>query len=107
MEAPKIFESEYRFCLILWENEPVNSTRLVELCKAQGIPYTVDAAPGNTGTDANVLGSCAEGIPAVLASLPIKNMHSPTEVLSLEDAEALTALTRAFVTSGEIKEVFA
>lgn len=35
MEAPKIFESEYRFCLLLWENEPVNSTRLVELCKDQ------------------------------------------------------------------------
>lgn len=35
MEIPKIFESEYRFCLILWENEPVNSTKLVELCKAQ------------------------------------------------------------------------
>lgn len=35
MEIPKIFESEYRFCLILWENEPVNSTRLVELCKEQ------------------------------------------------------------------------
>lgn len=35
MEAPKIFESEYRFCLLLWENEPVNSTRLVELCRDQ------------------------------------------------------------------------
>lgn len=35
METPKIFESEYRFCLVLWENEPVNSTRLVELCKKQ------------------------------------------------------------------------
>ena len=35
METPKIFESEYRFCLILWENEPVNSTKLVELCKEQ------------------------------------------------------------------------
>lgn len=35
MEVPKIFESEYRFCLILWEHEPVNSTKLVELCKAQ------------------------------------------------------------------------
>ena len=35
MDTPKIFESEYRFCLILWEHEPVNSTRLVELCKAQ------------------------------------------------------------------------
>ena len=33
MATPKIFESEYRFCLLLWENEPVNSTRLVSLCK--------------------------------------------------------------------------
>ena len=33
--SPKIFESEYRFCLILWEHEPVNSTKLVELCKNQ------------------------------------------------------------------------
>ena len=35
MESPKIFESEYRFCLILWANEPINSTHLVELCKEQ------------------------------------------------------------------------
>ena len=35
MATPKIFESEYRFCLLLWENEPVNSTRLVALCKEQ------------------------------------------------------------------------
>ncbi|MBR2615829.1 MAG: BlaI/MecI/CopY family transcriptional regulator [Clostridia bacterium] len=35
METPKIFESEYRFCLILWENEPVKSSRIVELCKEQ------------------------------------------------------------------------
>ena len=33
METPKVFESEYRFCLILWENEPVKSSKLVELCK--------------------------------------------------------------------------
>lgn len=35
METPKIFESEYRFCLVLWEYEPVNSTKLVELCKSR------------------------------------------------------------------------
>ena len=35
METPKIFESEYRFCLILWEQEPVNSTKLAQLCKEQ------------------------------------------------------------------------
>lgn len=33
MSAPKIFESEYRFCLILWENEPIRSTELAKLCK--------------------------------------------------------------------------
>ena len=33
MATPKIFESEYRFCLILWENEPVSSRELSELCK--------------------------------------------------------------------------
>ena len=32
MEIPKIFESEYRFCLILWEYEPVSSSELVRLC---------------------------------------------------------------------------
>jgi len=32
METPKIFESEYRFCLLLWEHEPVNSTKLVAIC---------------------------------------------------------------------------
>ena len=33
MPTPKIFESEYRFCLILWENEPISSRELSELCK--------------------------------------------------------------------------
>jgi Predicted transcriptional regulator len=33
MNVPKIFESEYRFCEILWENEPVTSRELVRLCR--------------------------------------------------------------------------
>ena len=46
METPKIFESEYRFCLILWENEPISSGKLVELCKenlgwSKATTYTV------------------------------------------------------------------
>lgn len=35
MDTPKIFESEYRFCLILWEHEPVKSKELVRLCEEQ------------------------------------------------------------------------
>ena len=43
---PKVFESEYRFCEILWENEPINSTELVKLCKekldwSKATTYTV------------------------------------------------------------------
>ena len=35
MDTPKVFESEYRFCLILWEHEPIKSSELVNLCKEQ------------------------------------------------------------------------
>ena len=35
MNTPKVHESEYRFCLILWEHEPVKSKELVRLCEEQ------------------------------------------------------------------------
>ena len=35
MNTPKVYESEYRFCLILWEHEPVKSKELVQLCAEQ------------------------------------------------------------------------
>ena len=35
MDTPKIFDSEYRFCLILWAHEPVRSSELVRLCQEQ------------------------------------------------------------------------
>lgn len=46
MSTPKIFESEYRFCLVLWEHEPINSTKLVKICKerldwSKATTYTV------------------------------------------------------------------
>ena len=35
MTTPKVFESEYRFCLILWKHEPINSTKLAQICKEE------------------------------------------------------------------------
>jgi len=35
METPKVFESEYRFCLILWRNEPISSAKLAKLCNEE------------------------------------------------------------------------
>lgn len=35
MNTPQIFDSEYKFCLLLWELQPINSTKLVAVCKEQ------------------------------------------------------------------------
>ena len=35
MSIPKVFESEYRFCLILWDHEPIKSRDLAQLCEEQ------------------------------------------------------------------------
>lgn len=35
MNTPKVFESEYRFCLILWKHEPIKSRELVDICKKE------------------------------------------------------------------------
>lgn len=52
--TPKVFESEYKFCLILWENEPIKSTDLVKLCDKQlgwkkATTYTVIKRLGERG----------------------------------------------------------
>ena len=54
MAVPKIFESEYRFCLILWENEPIRSMELARLCKeklgwSKTTTYTVIKRLGERG----------------------------------------------------------
>ena len=58
METPKIFESEYRFCLILWDNEPVSSGKLVQLAKeglgwSKATTYTVIRRLGERGVLVN------------------------------------------------------
>ncbi|UZQ84886.1 BlaI/MecI/CopY family transcriptional regulator [Thermoclostridium stercorarium] len=35
MAVPEVFESEYRFCLILWKNEPTSRTKLAKLCNEE------------------------------------------------------------------------
>lgn len=52
--TPKVFESEYKFCLILWENEPIKSTDLAKLCEKQlgwkkATTYTVIKRLGERG----------------------------------------------------------
>ncbi len=93
------------------EVSPVTNRRLtnmtIELCKSKGIAYTLRAAPGSTGTDANATGLVRDGVPTVLASLPLRNMHTAIELLSMDDARTLASLVSEFISSNEISEVFA
>ena len=62
MEFPKIFESEYRFCLILWEHEPVLTTDLIRLCHEKlgwkrTTTYTVIKRLGDRGVLENNAGT--------------------------------------------------
>lgn len=62
MNIPKIHESEYRFCLIMWENEPVTAVELVKLCQDQlgwkrTTTYTVIKRLGERGVLRNENGT--------------------------------------------------
>ncbi len=71
------------------------------------IPFTCAATGGSTGTNANRLWMTGDGVPTVLVSLPIKNMHSSTEVLDLRDAQAVADVVSAFVCDSQIAKEFA
>lgn len=61
MDIPKIHESEYRFCLILWEHEPLAAVELVRLCQEKlgwkrTTTYTVIKRLGERGVLRNESG---------------------------------------------------
>ena len=77
-----------------------------KLCKEKEIPHTVTAAPSSTGTNSPTVNLTGIGVPVVDIGLPLKNMHTYNETLSLDDAESLYSFIREFVTSKEIAEKF-
>ncbi len=69
---------------------------LVETAEAEGIPYQIEAAGGGTGTDANVMQISRAGIATGLVSVPLRYMHTPCELLALEDVENAARLLAGF-----------
>ena len=82
-------------------------SRMTEsLCKSEEIPFCRCAAPSSTGTNATSVNLVGEGIPVVDVGLPLRNMHTYNEVISLDDCEALYRAVGAFARSAEIAERF-
>ncbi len=70
--------------------------RLVAAAKKENIPYQIEAEPGATGTDARAIQIARAGIPCGLVSVPLRYMHTPTEVICLKDLDATVDLLVRF-----------
>jgi len=73
--------------------------RLFELlsqsAEAEGIPFTIEASGRASGTDADAVQLSRGGVPTALVSVPLRYMHSPVELVQLDDVHACARLIAA------------
>jgi endoglucanase len=75
---------------------PLVFERLAETAEAEGIPYTIQASPRFTSTDADAIYLQRAGVATGVVSIPNRYMHSPNEVVSTDDIDATIRLLAAF-----------
>jgi endoglucanase len=71
--------------------------QLIAAAEAEKIPYAIEAAPRATSTDADAIYTARRGIATGLVSVPCRYMHSPNEMVALEDLDRAAALLAAWV----------
>jgi putative aminopeptidase FrvX len=75
---------------------PLMFELLHEAGEAEEIPFTVESLGRGTGTDADAIHFSRSGVPTGLVSVPSRYMHSPVEMVSLQDIDAAARLLAAF-----------
>ena len=76
---------------------PIVSEGLISAAESEGITYTLEADSRSTSTDADAIQFTRAGIATGLVSVPNRYMHSPNEMVDLEDIEACARLIAAYV----------
>jgi endoglucanase len=76
---------------------PMVFDMLIETAEREGIPFSLEASPRYTGTDADAIHYSRGGVAAGLVSIPNRYMHSPNEMIQLSDVENAAKLIAAFV----------
>jgi endoglucanase len=76
--------------------DPTVFELLHEAGEAEGIPFTVAASARATGTDADAIHRTRGGVPSAVVSVPLRYMHSPVEMVQLDDVENAARLIAAF-----------
>lgn len=78
---------------------PVLGPLLEETARKKKIPYQVVGQPKATGTDANIMQVTGSGVATALISIPNRYMHTPSEVISLDDLDNASLLLAEFLSS--------
>ena len=104
MDIPKIHEGEYRFCLIMWEPEPVTAAELVKLCQEQlgwkrTTTYTVIKRLGEKGVLQNDNGTITS-----LVSKDAVQAYEIGELVERTFEGSLPAFVAAFTKHQNISE---
>jgi endoglucanase len=74
---------------------------LHDAAEREGIPFTLESLGRATGTDADAVHLSRAGVPTGLVSIPCRYMHSPVEMVALDDIAAAARLIAAFASSLE------
>lgn len=75
---------------------PVVFDLLVACAEREHIPYQLEADPRPTGTDARSIQIAREGVACGVISIPLRYMHTPSELVDLQDVENCVRLVTAF-----------
>lgn len=78
---------------------PVMFNRLVEVAEAHHIPFQIEADPRPTSTDGRELQMAPGGMATAVVCIPLRYMHTPSELVDLEDVENTVKLLSAFAKS--------
>ncbi len=69
---------------------------LIQVAESRKIPFSLAAAPSDTGTDADSIFTARQGIATGLISIAIRYMHSPNEMIDLADVDRAATLLAEF-----------
>ncbi|MBE7032517.1 MAG: M42 family metallopeptidase [Ruminococcaceae bacterium] len=76
--------------------------KTISIAKEKSIPYDIEVAPGNTGTNAWMLQVSGGGVPCVLISIPLRYMHTVVETIDTRDIECVGRLMAEMICGGDI-----
>jgi len=83
---------------------PIVFNKLIEAAEKRDIPFQLEGEPRPTGTDARAIQMAGKGVATGLISVPLRYMHTPSEMVDLEDVEQSVRLLEGFAKDLQVGE---